>query len=271
MSHSWGQHALQSVLSHLQSEPTRDHLNGPGICPHPPRPLFSVKEMLTGRLAVSWCLKNKSWFFLHNGIDPGWLRKHAHPSQPHPFNEVKERKMEETTLHPGLRMQSSLGVWRQTPVPPKSPICLHHPHLTEEKATRPGARAEHDSLLAAGCQAAAPLITRVPESPGGYAARTSPGLPTQGGQRTLLQDRAPGRVARAPGSSLNPTSQSVFLGGDRRPWGKRVVEVLKKRLHEVGGLERVFLRGRLSSCTPSLHSPNPTNRGLCVHYLGKRS
>ena len=179
--------------------------------------------------------------------------------------------MEETTLHPGLRMQSSLGVWRQTPVPPKSPICLHHPHLTEEKATRPGARAEHDSLLAAGCQAAAPLITRVPESPGGYAARTSPGLPTQGGQRTLLQDRAPGRVARAPGSSLNPTSQSVFLGGDRRPWGKRVVEVLKKRLHEVGGLERVFLRGRLSSCTPSLHSPNPTNRGLCVHYLGKRS
>lgn len=101
--------------------------------------------------------------------------------------------MEETTLHPGLRMQSSLGVWRQTPVPPKSPIFLPHPHLTEDKATRP------DSPLAAGCQAAAPSITRVPESPGGYAARTSPGLPTQGGQRTLLQDRALERVARALG------------------------------------------------------------------------
>ena len=60
-SHSWGQHVLQSVLGHLQSEPTRDHSNGPGICPPP---LFSVKEMLTGRFAVSWCLKNNSWFFL---------------------------------------------------------------------------------------------------------------------------------------------------------------------------------------------------------------
>lgn len=46
-------------------------------------------------------------------------------------------------------MQSSLGVWRQTPVPPQSPIFLPHPHLTEEKATRLGAAAEHDSLLAA--------------------------------------------------------------------------------------------------------------------------
>ena len=137
---------------------------------------------------------------------------------------------------------------------------------------RPRASAQGLSTTLYWLPGSGPLDSSGPREPRRGRRPHLPGLPTQGGQRALLrQDRAPGRVAWAPGASLNLTSQSVFRGGDSRPWGKRVVEVLKKCLHEVGGVERVFLRGRLSICTPSLHSPNPTNRGLCGHRLGKRS
>lgn len=64
-----------------------------------------------GLLVVVQRLKNKSRSLLPNGIDPNWLRTRPHPSLPHPFNEVKERKMEEATLHPGFRL------WRQTHIP----------------------------------------------------------------------------------------------------------------------------------------------------------
>lgn len=43
MSHSCVQHALQSVFSHLQSGPTRDHLNGSGNGLVPPAPAPTTK------------------------------------------------------------------------------------------------------------------------------------------------------------------------------------------------------------------------------------
>lgn len=184
--------------------------------------------MLTGGLVVLRRLKNKSWLLLRNGIDPGWLRTRAHPSPPHPFNEVKERKMGETTPHPGLRIKSSLGVWRQTHVPPESPIFLFF--FPRGKGHAPPSKGWAGLSTRCWVPGSGPFDNFLgPVSPGGYAHRTSRvqvavlGLPMRGGERALVQGRALRRVSRAPGSSLNLIYQSVFPGDNRRQWGRRVI------------------------------------------------
>lgn len=143
------------------------------------------------------------------------------------------------TLHPGLRMPSPFGIWRQTRVLPGSPIFLFffpsrkRPHTSGREGHATGCWVPHrrpfDSLLGpvSLSQHAARMwvaVLRVPFN--------STAVPTHGGQGTLLHCRALGRVSRAWGWALNRTCQSVLPGGEiRRQWRR----VQSKSFHLVAG------------------------------------